>query len=832
MDSHSRRPLRILVVDNEQTILEVFTEVLSPAQADRDDYSDSQHPVGSSKHRFAVVTSRQPTTAVQLVRDSLSEGNPFAVAFLDINMGSDKDGIWVAREIRKLDEEIEIVMITGYPDVDTEGTLSTIRPSHKILFVRKPIYPQEIFHFSVTLADKWKTEKELKSIKEELEQKVELRGRELEQLSQELKSDAEERRSIEDDLKRLRLAMDLSSECVFIVDPDTGKFLQVNKRACEQLGYEYDELLNLRIIDIEESFVTEEIFSARMEQVRKNPDKFLVAQGRHVRKDGSSYPVEVSGTLKYIDNKGFFLLTAKDVSQWQQITDELTANKAHLAMAQEIANLGSWELGLNGEVLHWSDESFRLFGSEPQPQPPDLDMIQQRIHPEDLDELLVAVTQAVEKNGTFDFTHRLIMGDGEIKYIRERGKVYCNEAGKKIKIIGTAQDVTRRKLFENELKSLRNLLSNIINSMPSILIGVDIEGRITQWNKTAQVFTETSPLKALGNPLSEVFSELSIVADMAQQAIRKSETLVESKVQVKWGGLNHLFNITVYPLINDEVEGAVILVEDVTERVRMEEIMLQTEKMFTVGGLAAGMAHEINNPLAGIIQNLQVIRNRLSVDLPKNAAIAEKAGTTIEKIEEYFKQRKLDNTIEKVLEAGHRAAKIVENMLNFSYKAGTLYSKHDLADLLDKTIELAYNEYDLKQRFDFKKIKIVREYNTEVSKVPCEANTIQQVFFNILKNGAQAMAENLGNNPNPSFLLKVIPDQDFVRVEIEDNGPGMDEQTQKRIFEPFFTTKELGVGTGLGLAVSYFIITENHGGTISVASKPGQGAVFVIRLPV
>ncbi len=832
MDNLNRIPLRILVVDNEPAILEAFTDTLELTQ-DLVNTGSGDQSFGIPLYPdFEVITCQQPTNAVALVRKSLEENNPFALAFLDIQMESDKDGIWVAQKIRSLDQEIEMVMMTESLDFGIENAISSVLPSHKTLLARKPLYPQEIYQFSVSLVEKWKTEKELKSIKKDLEQKVERQVREVELLSKELKSDTEERKSIEEDLKRLRFAIDLSGESVFIINPKNGRILDVNKRACVELGYDYDELIKLSIRDIEAEFDSDEVYGIGMEHVRNNLDKYLVRQGRHIRKDGTTFPVEVTGLLKSIGNRAYLLTTVRDVSQWQKIADELTASKAHLAFAKQIANLGSWELAVSGKVLHWSDETYRIFGLTPQTQPTDINTIGKRIHPEDIDNLLETANLAIDTKSSFDATHRLIFPDNEVKYIRIIGKVLCDETGKSLKLVGTAQDITQRRLQEDEMKKMRNLLTSIINSMPSILIGVDVEGKITQWNKAAQVLTGISPLKAFNNPLGKVFSELSLAADMVKQAILKRETLKETKVQVGKGNKNSLFNITVYPLIDREVEGAVILVEDVTERARMDEIMLQTEKMFTIGGLAAGMAHEINSPLAGIIQNLQVMRRRLSAKHPKNADIAIKSGTTIEKIEEYFKQRNLYNTIDKVLEAGHRAAKIVENMLNFSYKAGTIYSKHNLAELMDKTIELANNEFDLKKRFDFKKIKIIKEYNAETPMVPCEGNTIQQVFLNILKNGAQAMSSGTNVNNEPCFHLRVVPEPEFVRVEIEDNGPGIDEQTKTRIFEPFFTTKEAGVGTGLGLAVCYFIITENHGGTISVDSNPGKGAVFAIRLPV
>jgi signal transduction histidine kinase len=114
--------------------------------------------------------------------------------------------------------------------------------------------------------------------------------------------------------------------------------------------------------------------------------------------------------------------------------------------------------------------------------------------------------------------------------------------------------------------------------------------------------------------------------------------------------------------------------------------------------------------------------------------------------------------------------------------------------------------------------------------IPCERSNIQQVFLNVLKNGAQAMSES--QTEAPCFVLRVALKSGMAQVEIEDNGPGMDEVTRMRAFEPFFTTKDIGVGTGLGLSVSYFIITESHSGTIEVESEPGKGANFIIRLPV
>lgn len=267
------------------------------------------------------------------------------------------------------------------------------------------------------------------------------------------------------------------------------------------------------------------------------------------------------------------------------------------------------------------------------------------------------------------------------------------------------------------------------------------------------------------------------------------------------------------------------------EKKRLEEMMVQSEKMVSIGGLAAGMAHEINNPLAGILQNIQVIQNRLKENLPANISTADQLGLNLETLREYLNKREIFRMMDSVMDAGKRAAAIVSNMLTFSRKSSSSFVLEDVCELLDKTLDLAASDYNLKKRFDFKKIKIIREYGRDIPKIKCKTSEIQQVFFNILSNGAQAMM-SFAHILEPCFVLSVQKRADGIRIEITDNGPGMKEEVQKRIFEPFFTTKEVGEGTGLGLAVSYFIITENHKGRIDVRSKPFKGTTFTIDLPI
>lgn len=399
-----------------------------------------------------------------------------------------------------------------------------------------------------------------------------------------------------------------------------------------------------------------------------------------------------------------------------------------------------------------------------------------------------------------------------------------------------SQEILERKRAQEELGRLRNSLANIIDSMPSILVGVNGEGCVTQWNVRAVRATGVLARGALGRKLDEVFPGLADEFEEIRTAVQDGKTRVKPRQKRLIGNEARFEEMTIFPLADDGADGAVIRLDDVTERVRLEEMMVQSEKMLSVGGLAAGMAHELNNPLAGMIQSALVLDSRLKADQPANEREAAAAGTTMSAIRAYMAARGVPKLLAGLRESGARAAKVVKNMLSFARKSDHSFVPVDLSDLLERTLELAENDYNLKKKFDFRHIAIVREYEPGLPMVPCEEGNIQQVFLNILRNGAEAMHEMAVKEVDrrSRFLLRIHRESetDWVRVEIEDNGAGMEEPVCKRVFEPFFSTKPVGSGVGLGLSVSYFIITEIHHGKIVVESQPGVGSRFIIHLPL
>ncbi len=393
-------------------------------------------------------------------------------------------------------------------------------------------------------------------------------------------------------------------------------------------------------------------------------------------------------------------------------------------------------------------------------------------------------------------------------------------------------DISERKHAEQEISNLKNYLSNIIDSMPSMLVGIDGEGTITQWNHEAQVVTGISLRNAIGQPFYTVLPEFSHwIEPMRVEAVRLNAPSSPEKVVVEKDGNRNFYDLMVYPLMASGGQGTVVRIENVTERTRIQELMIQTEKMMSVGGLAAGMAHEINNPLGIISQAAQNIERRLSTDLPANRTVAEGIGLDLSLLKAYYDQRRIPEFVSGILDAVGRATKIVGNILQFSRKPGSSKVPTSLVYLVEQALELAANDYDLKKKYDFRSIEIQRDFEPDLPLVPVVAIEVEQVILNLMKNAAQAMIENPPERP-PALMLRAWTEPRYVVLEAKDNGHGMNESVRRKIFEPFFTTKEPGVGTGLGLSISYIIITQNHKGLMEVDSTPGQGTRFTIRLPL
>ena len=296
-----------------------------------------------------------------------------------------------------------------------------------------------------------------------------------------------------------------------------------------------------------------------------------------------------------------------------------------------------WEMDANLRFSHLSDRFYLLTGISPKQI---LGHTRWELAASDADsEKWRQHRQVLEEHRPFrDFSYRIILADqqGLAHYFKISGKPIYDQHGRFQGYRGMGTDITEQKRAEEEAARMRLYLKNIIDAMPSVLLGVDVSGQITEWNQQAEKMSGLSREQAQGRHFTEVFPQLPIEQEQLQTAIQTRRPIKPRRLTLNIENNTHYIDVMVYPLIADSAIGAVIRLDDVTARVRIEEMMMETEKMLSVGGLAAGMAHEINNPLGTILQGSQNIIRRLSPDLPKNRRVAESLGSRFGKDDRLF----------------------------------------------------------------------------------------------------------------------------------------------------------------------------------------------------
>jgi PAS domain S-box-containing protein len=349
-----------------------------------------------------------------------------------------------------------------------------------------------------------------------------------------------------------------------------------------------------------------------------------------------------------------------------------------------------------------------------------------------------------------------------------------------------------------ELRELKDYSENILESLDSGIVVLGLDGQITSWNRAMETLYGQKREEVLGRPLDEILPATFMEALRGSMALDSQGEIAHIyKLRLTSSdGRSLMVNVSVAPFQTGPAEhgGTILILDDVTARVRLEEQLQHTEKMASVGLLAAGVAHEVNTPLAGISSYTQLLRGQ---------------------IEEPASRSQLLDKIEK---QSFRAAKIINNLLNFSRSSGTEFVEVDVNKALVDVLSL------VEHQLSGSRIRVRKELARDLPPIRGNENRLQQVFFNLILNARDAM-------PRGGWLTLVsYADTDTVVVEVKDTGHGIRREHVRRIYDPFFTTKGIGRGTGLGLSVSYGIVQE-LGGAIFVDSTPGQGTRFQVALP-
>ncbi|MEW6500083.1 MAG: PAS domain-containing hybrid sensor histidine kinase/response regulator [Thermodesulfobacteriota bacterium] len=385
---------------------------------------------------------------------------------------------------------------------------------------------------------------------------------------------------------------------------------------------------------------------------------------------------------------------------------------------------------------------------------------------------------------------------------------------------GMVRDITAQKRAEQEIARMRNYLNNIIESMPSMLITLDHDTVVTQWNTAASEITGIPPQEAIGKKISEVAPLFDKYFDQVDASNRNRKPIKLHRERLTDDD-ERFYNLTFFPLVANGVEGVAIRLDDVTELERKEQQLRQAQKMESIGTLAGGLAHDFNNVLAGILGNLSLLRYKLN---------RQREGVPAAEIRDH---------LDRMETAGQRAVDMVRQLLTLSRKQQADLVAVDLNLSIKHVRKIAENTFD-------KSVQLMLQPFETPACVLADPTEIEQVLLNLCINAAHAMTIMRGDSSWGGVLTvavePVVADEAFRykhpeatetpywKISVNDTGVGMDTRTVAKIFDPFFTTKEQGKGTGLGLAMVYNIVRQQQG-FIDVYSEPGLGSTFNVYLP-
>jgi len=635
------------------------------------------------------------------------------------------------------------------------------------------------------------------------------------------------------DDRRFQVIFEGSPNGLVVTRLTDGVVLERNRHMETITGYRNEEILGRSPMEADLAIWARPADRARMvRDLQTQGTTSIETVLRH--RDGTLFPVLMSSTRVELAGEPCVVSAIRDLRDERRAEQRVRDSELRLRSLFEGAPIAMYRADLSGRLLQINAAEARVYGYD------SIEQMLQEVNrtgvaclwedPRDR-EAFMAEVLAVEGH-YHQGEARLRRRDGSSMFASVLMMLTTDPKTGQPCVVGFVQDITQRKQYEAEIEGLRISLANIIDSMPAVLIGLDDGFTVTQWNRQAETFSGVPAQTALGQPLDGLLPEFfPSVAALSAEVARLQRSASLERMALERDGEGRLFDLMVYPLVGKTLPGVVVHINDVTERAHMQNLIIQAEKLMSVGGLAVGLAHEINNPLGIIIQAAQNIERRLSADLPANRQAADAAGLDLAALKDYYKQRAIPQFMESIHTSVGRAADIVARVLQLSRTPGSTRVPVRLREVVEQVLALAANDFDLKKRYDFKGVEVHCAFEPDLPLVPMVPSEIEHVIYNLVKNAVQALAANPPERPR-RLTITVRRDPNQLVLELQDNGPGMGEAVCRRIFEPFFTTRPPGSGSGLGLSVAYMIVVKNHKGSLTVDTAPGKGACFTVTLPL
>lgn len=374
-------------------------------------------------------------------------------------------------------------------------------------------------------------------------------------------------------------------------------------------------------------------------------------------------------------------------------------------------------------------------------------------------------------------------------------------------------EIAHHKETTELLRSSEAYIKNILESMPLMLVGLNQDNVITQWNKHAEELTGIGSNDAVGKDLWQAYPTITVAPDQVSQVLREQKPVTIKQSQRG----QYYFDITIYPLQGHMETGLVILIDDVTQRTMAENMLIQRDKMSSMGELASTMAHDINIPLQAILEDIQGAQKLLQA-----------AGTASNDMVTPVHELLTD-----AAEKGRQATGTVANLLSFAHSHEDQKQLVLIPELVDHTIELAQDIISEPAGLRFRDITIERSYEDNLPQVPGYVSELQQVFLSLFRHACHALGKKVQEGVKPVVRVEIIECYDALWIKVQHNGVGLTSEEQQDIFEPFFknTANDAhNIEASKRLSFSYFIITEHHRGQMAVTSDVNVGTTFHMQL--
>ncbi len=632
--------------------------------------------------------------------------------------------------------------------------------------------------------------------------------------------DITEHKLTEERLRVLSAAVEQCPVSILITNLN-GEIEYTNSRLTESTGYTFEDLRGRTPAVLSAPDTPAAHFEAIAKEIQNGEWRGIV----HTRRKNGELYWE-SAVVRLIrdvhGNPTHRLAVAEDITKRLEMEAALRLSEERFRVAAQSSGDSIYEWDLRSDIITMANASRQDLSPFGEPPWKAREFRRRFYHPEDLPRIEAAIERAIETGEPYRQELRVLLPTGEVRYYSDQGSAVRDAAGQACKWIGVSRDVTEQRKVERANAEL----AAIVECADVAIISTDVNRRVLTWNRGAERMYGYTAEEMVGRSMETLIPPDQRAEHRATtEKLRRGESVNHrDTVRLRKSGEPIPVLLTLSPIRDRSgaIFGIAHIAEDITHVKQLERQLAQTQKLESIGQLAAGIAHEINTPIQYIGDNGKFLEEAFR-DLVR-AAETGGADALDENTFDYLRTE-VPNAIEQLLEGVDHVARIVRAMKEFSHPGPVEKTPMNLNRAIESTALVSRSEWKYVAR-------LATDFDPELPLVPCLAGEFNQVMLNLIVNAAHAISDVVGDSgARGEIQIRTRRDGSFAEIRVSDTGCGIPPAIQQKIFDPFFTTKPVGKGTGQGLAIAHSVIVQKHGGSIQFESAPGRGTTFIIRLP-